>query len=286
MSDRLLVALSRDRLYRARAATTTSLVREAVVRHQAGALAAHALGRALTSAALFPVSFKDCDRVSIQWSGGGPLRTILVELRDPGTLRGYVRHADAALPTIDVAARRIGRGLLPAGTVAVVKQRPDGTWGQGQTALVSGEIDEDLEGWFTGSEQVPTRLRTAFSDDGGGLACNGVLVQAMPGGDPDALPPADLTVDARDAPERLLQRAFGDRPYDVLEVTPLSFSCPCSRERARNGVGLLPRDDLLDLLQTTGEATVRCEFCATVFSFDRQDLQELLALKDSGPPEH
>lgn len=281
MSDRLLVALSRDRLYRARAATTSSLVQDAMGRHDLGALAAHALARALTSAALFPVSFKDCDRVSIQWSGGGALRTILVELREPGTVRGYVRVPDASLPTIDVTARRIGKGLLPGGTVAVVKQRPDGTWGQGQVALESGEIDEDLEAWFAGSEQVPTRLRTAFSLKGGAPAACGVLVQAMPGGDPDALPPADLhaRIRAHDAPEALLDAAFQGRPYDVLEVLPLSYACPCTRERAKNGVLLLGAEDLSDLLRTEGRATVRCEFCAQVFSFERPELEELLAMK-------
>ncbi len=282
MTDRVLVAISRDGLYRARAATTSVLVQDALLRHKPDALGGHALGRALTSGAVFPVSFKDCDRISIQWSGGGPLRTLLVELRAPGRLRGYVKNPGASLWGGDPRGRAIGRGLLPAGTVAVVKQAVDGTWGQGQVPLHTGEVDEDLEAWFHASEQVPTRVRTAVRiDDTGQAHAAGVLLQALPGGDADALPDRHLheRMHPDDTPEQLLQLAFGERAFTVLEEVPLVLACPCSRERARSGVLLLGPDELADLLRTEGRATVRCEFCAQVFSFEEDELQEMLAMK-------
>lgn len=282
MADELLVAVSRDGTLRARIARTTDLVRDAARRHEMQPLAAHALARALTAASLFPVSFKDCERVSLQWSGGGPVKTLFVELRAPGRLRGYAKNPDAALWGGDPTARAIGRGLLPGGFLAVLKQANDGTWGQGQVALHSGEIDEDLEAYFDRSEQIPTRVRVAV-DQAGGIAMTaaGVLVQTLPGGEPSTLPDEALheRIDPAAPVDALLDLAFGGRPYDVLERVPLELSCPCSRERARGGVMLLGRDELLDMLKTDGRAVVRCEFCAEVFTFDEAELLEMIAVR-------
>ena len=58
---------------------------------------------------------------------------------------------------------------------------------QGQIALVTGEVDEDIEAYLRTSEQVPSALGCDVLLDGSGrvAAAAGVLVQAMPGGDPD-----------------------------------------------------------------------------------------------------
>ena len=55
----------------------------------------------------------------------------------------------------------------------------------------------------------------------------------------------------------------------------------CSRERSRQALRLLDRDDL-ELLIAEGEAVVDCHFCHERYVFDVADLRGLLAELDAG----
>jgi molecular chaperone Hsp33 len=297
-ADELVIAVSGDGHLRARAARTSGVCAEAVRRHRAGPLAAHALARALTCAALYPTSFKDCARLSLQFSGAGPLRSVFAELRAEdegpgglqGKLRGYTKMPAATLWAAEPGQRRIGRALAP-GSLQVIRQQPSaagggaGGFAQGLVELASGEIDEDLEHYFTTSEQVPTRVLTAVELDpeGGVLAAAGILVQALPGAEPSALAEVSLEpLTARADPSALLSRVL---PAAVIkESLPLSFACPCSRQRALGGIALLGSDEVIDMIAVGGPdgqpgAEVRCELCAEVYRFTAEDLLPLVEVK-------
>ncbi len=77
MTDRLARTLSADGTVRGLAAVTTELVEEARVRHGTLPTATAALGRALTAGLLLGGLSKADERVSLQWSGDGPLGSIL-----------------------------------------------------------------------------------------------------------------------------------------------------------------------------------------------------------------
>jgi molecular chaperone Hsp33 len=207
------------------------------------------------------------------------LRGLFVELRAPGHLRGYPRAPDATIWAGDPRARRIGRALLP-GILHVLRQVPDGNYAQGQVELVSGEIDEDLEAYFQRSEQVPTKLRTVITlDDKEPVSCSGVLVQTLPGGDEARLQSINVDNIAPDmSPEHLLGRVLGEG-FNVLEIVPLKFACPCTRERALSGIRLLDDDQIIDMIHKDKGAEVRCDFCGELYNFDRDELTQLLDRK-------
>ena len=77
MTDRLLVAVTKDGALRARAASTSGLIREGLIRHLAGPGSALALARALSTIAVYPMEWKHNERVTVQWQGQGDLKTIL-----------------------------------------------------------------------------------------------------------------------------------------------------------------------------------------------------------------
>src|SRR2546430_11385814 len=66
-------------LFRSLAAVTTELVEEARVRHGTLPTATAALGRALTAGLLLGGLSKADERVSLQFTGDGPLGSILVD---------------------------------------------------------------------------------------------------------------------------------------------------------------------------------------------------------------
>lgn len=290
--DRLLVAVSRDGRLQVRAARTTGVVADALTRHLPGELAGRALARAVTCACLLPVSSKDTERVSLQWSGAGPLRTVMAEYRPPRETGPGLQDAGAlrvlcSRPVVTSGpGNPEGRGLGPAlgrGFLSVLRQKPDGTFIRGQVELQSGEMDEDLEGYFRTSEQTPTRVRVVarLVREGLQVAAVGVLVQCLPGGSEDILPGADLheRLDPDAPPARLVEAALGGGGFDVLQETPLIYRCPCSRERVETGLMLLPPEELLEMINDDQGARVSCEFCGTTYSFDRAGLEDLLARK-------
>ena len=277
--DTLWLAVSEDGLLRARVARTTELVREAIRRHQPAPLGQKALARALSAAAVFPVDWGKIDRVSIQWSGGGPMGSVFAELREPGTLRARLTQP-AAQPRSPLSGERrgAGLGLLPGGFISVLRQAPKGSHQHGQVPLRNGEVDEDLEAYFEASEQVTTRVRalSAFHDDELTHAA-GLLVQALPGAEDVQLVDAEAIerLDPAATPELWLQALLG-RPFRVLESCPLSFQCACGRERAAAGISLLEQEELIEMVVRDKGADVTCEFCNENYRFSADELLAIL----------
>ena len=277
--DTLWLAVSEDGLLRARVARTTELVREAIRRHQPAPLGQKALARALSAAAVFPVDWGKIDRVSIQWSGGGPMGSVFAELREPGTLRARLTQP-AAQPRSPLSGERrgAGLGLLPGGFISVLRQAPKGSHQHGQVPLRNGEVDEDLEAYFEASEQVTTRVRalSAFHNDGLAHAA-GLLVQALPGAEDVQLVEAEALerLDPAATPELWLQALFG-RPFRILESCPLSFQCACGRERAAAGISLLEQEELIEMVVKDKGADVTCEFCNENYRFSADELLAIL----------
>ncbi|HMS16078.1 MAG TPA: Hsp33 family molecular chaperone HslO [Planctomycetota bacterium] len=285
--DRILVAVTRDGRFRARAARLTSVVRECCQRHGVTGLAAEAMARALGCAAAFPTSAKDAERVTLQWSGGGPLRTVFTEARPGGFLRGFVGAAYVGEHNVSFSTRGVGHGLgVPGGYLNVLRQESSGVFTQSRTELKSGEIDEDLESWFFLSDQVPSRMRvlTGPLKDGVPREVTAILVQLLPGSGPEDLPPARV-LEGMGADAQLvdlLDAAFEGRPFDVLEESDLEYRCFCARERIADGIALLDVDELLDMINEDQGASVRCEFCATQYIFNREDLEDIMVRKVTG----
>jgi len=282
VADRLLTAVSRDGRLRGRAATTSGLAQEVVRRHGAGPLAAASLVRAVSCAAVFPATWKDSERVSVQWSGRGLLGALMAEVRAGGRVRGFVKTPQGGAPSSGVRRLSLGHGLLPGGFVSVIRQNVSGAFSQSQVELASGEVDEDLEAFFAQSDQVPTRLRAlcAFDDASLPVAASAVLVQALPDDDPPELISGEALeiLDPSTSPETLLALALGPG-HDVLAETPIAFTCMCSRDRMAAGIGLLELDELLDLINEDHGATVRCDYCGEVETFDREEVEQIMVDK-------
>lgn len=86
-----------------------------------------------------------------------------------------------------------------------------------------------------------------------------------------------LTLDAN----TLLRRLFWEE--DVRRFEPLSprFACTCSRERVRNMLAGLGREEVEGIIAERGEVEVGCDFCGTQYRFDPVDVGDLFT-----PPIH
>jgi molecular chaperone Hsp33 len=292
VADRLARTLSADGTVRGLAAVTTGLVEEARVRHGTLPTATAALGRALTSALLLGGMLKDTQRISLEFSGDGPLRGILVDATPDGAVRGFVSRPATHLPSrngkLDVGGA-LGRGLLCVMRIPL----GEGSTYRSVVPLVSGEIGNDVASYLVGSEQTPSAVGVGVfvETDGRVAAAGGWVLQAMPGADPGALErleenaarstPSDLVRAGLDAPG-ILRHLLAGVPTRMLEEQPVRFQCRCSRERVLAAIVAMGRAELLDVLAGDRQAEVVCEFCGQRYVVEEPELAALAEAASEG----
>jgi molecular chaperone Hsp33 len=275
------------------AATTTGVAREAARRHAAVGGAVAALGRAATAGLLIATLTKDRERMTAQLLGDGPLGAVVVDADGSGAVRVYVKNPGVVVPALPGTHVPLGRAIGATGVVRIARDLGLREIVNGQTPLVDGSIDTDVEHYLSTSEQIASALgcETLLADDLDAQASGGVLLQALP--DSDAVPLLDrlrarlrggvlARVLAEAAPagaEALARAVLGEEAHDlvILDARPVGFSCRCSKERAAATLALLGPQDLATLAAEQEQTTVTCEFCRDRHQFSRAELQRISA---------
>lgn len=246
------------------------------------------LGETCAAAALFTGHVKVDGRLSIQLRGSGALRTLFAECTSTGSLRGLARFEPPLPESLD--PRHLGADAMLAITIesALGEGREPQRY-QGLVGLEADSLGAAFEGYFSQSEQLPTRILLAAN---GQHAC-GLILQQLPGAsdEPDAWPRAQALFDTlgRDellalSAETLLYRLFHEEGVRLVGQKPLRFGCSCSRTRVGNMLLSLGREEAFDSLQD-GRVEVICEFCGQHYHFDPVDLEQLFAGGGCGAPE-
>jgi molecular chaperone Hsp33 len=295
--DRILRGLIEDGRARVVAVTATAAVREMTVRHRTVGLPAVALGRGAVAGLLLATLTKDEEQVTLQVLGNGPIGGVTVDARSSGRVRGFVKRPEAVTwdARLASAARiAIGEAIGEQGVVAVTRDLGMAQNYNGQVALVSGEIDEEVERYLNTSEQIDSLLRcdTLVDDDGKVIAAAGLLVQTLPQAHGAAILERardtlrgtffstvlrDALARGRLAPEAVAKAALGQcaSRMQVLDVREVAFFCPCSRQRAESTLGMLRPQDLQEMILETNEAEVTCNFCGARYRFNEVELEQI-----------
>lgn len=311
-NDRIMRGLIEGGRARLVVVTATQAVREMAVRHHnMTGIPAVALGRAALCGLLLATLTKDEEQVTLQVLGNGPLGGVTVDARSSGRVRGFVKRPlampwDPKVATISAATPRIalGHAIGKQGIVGVTRDLGLAQNYNGQVAISSGEIDEEVEQYLNTSEQIDSVLHcdTLVNSAGEVTAAAGLLAQTLPQargaavveflrdvlrgpaftavlGEALAKGKIDPTSIARAA---LGQCADGMR---ALDERPVSFFCPCSRERAASTLGMLSQEDLKEMILETNEAEVTCNFCGGQYRFTEVELERIRRKREKIHPE-
>ena len=292
MTDTIERVISKSGIFFGVACNTTELVSEACRRHDVGPLAAAALGRALTGAALLAALLKDSQSVLLKFEGNGPLKKIITEAGYDGWVRGYIANPHAEVPLnngrIDVAT-----GLGRAGFLTVVKDIGDNHKYPGTIQLYTSEIGEDLAYYLSQSEQTPSAIALAIhlQKDGTIGAAGGFLIQSLPPADEAlltyleqeiaAMPPLSQLLLKGKSPAEILSLLFKNVPNKKIGTRRLCYTCSCSKTKMEGALFLLGETDIQQLLETKDGAEVRCEFCRQSYRFSQEELVKLLTTKQN-----
>ena len=265
---------------------STQLVQRAKDIHGLSRIAAAALGRTLTCAAMMGSMLKGEDEsITTQIKGGGPIGTVMAVAHGDCTVKGYVDNPGIDLPRTGPKLP-VGAAVGKDGRLTVVKDMHLREPYVGQVNLVSGEIAEDFAMYFTASEQTPSlvSLGVLVSDEKVESA-GGLIVQVMPGASESAIASiensAGMFMDIsgtmkeyhlKDSVQQLLMHL----EPEILATREPRYACACSRERIEKVLISLGADELKDMIQTQHGAQVDCHFCNKRYEFSEDALKALL----------
>ena len=251
--------------------------------HGAHAVAAAALGRLMSAAALLASDMKDPGSyLRLTAEGGGPLGRVRAEAHADGLLRARVDHPQVELPPSAGGKLPVGAAVGSEGRLVVERVGADGRFYTSASPLVSGELGIDVAQFLWSSEQVRSAvaLGVLVERDGSVAASGGLLIQALPGADPEELLRLSGRVDAlTDLSWRL---AAGERVTDLLAwvvdkpvpdwaVDALRFGCLCSAEQSRQLLGVAALAERRTWAREGG-AEVVCHYCGTRYRFTADEV--------------
>lgn len=287
-----LIAVDNSGSYRLYLTITTDMVAEAQRIHGCSPLAAAGLGRTLTAAGMMGLMLKgDGDRLTVQFKGDGPAKEILACANAKGEVKGYISDPCVDLPLKSNGKLDVG-GSLGNGSLTVIRDIGLKEPYVGKIELVSGEIAEDLTQYFAVSEQQPSSVALGVMVDEYGKVCaaGGMIVQVLPGANDECLNALEdtlffmnsMTVNVMDSMnvDDMMNRIFGSMPEEfkphILDHRDISWHCDCSRERMEKALISVGKTDLAKIIEEDGKAELTCSFCRNSFSFNKEELTQIL----------
>ena len=288
--DYLVRATALGGQVRAFALDATGVVQELQRRHETLPAVTAALGRTAMGALLFSAaSLKEPDQLlTIDVRGDGPVRRILVTADGQGRVRGLVGrpqvHAESRDGKLNV------RGVVGTeGYLSVTKDLGMREPYRGMVELVSGEIGEDLVYYLAKSEQTPSGagIGVFVRPDLSVEAAGGYLVQLLPGVPEEEvaalearaadLPHPTELIRSGTTPEQILEALFPEG-FDLLDRYPVSFHCPCSRQRFESAIVSLGEAEVRRIIEEEEQpyTEVVCHFCNEAYHFSPVEMREIL----------
>ena len=289
MKDYLVRGMTMDGFVKVVAIRSTELVRRGAEIQGTTPNATAAFGRALTAASMMGNMQKvENGSMTLQIRGGGPIGTITVVSDPVGNVRGCVTEPKVPLVEKYPGKLDVGATVGADGTITVIRDLQMKEPYIGSTALVSGEIGDDVTAYFAQSEQTPTAcaLGVLVDRDQSVKVAGGYLVQLLPGAPEEVIDKLERGVQKAGAvtpmleagltPEDILGQVCGDLGVVFLDTTEVSYKCYCTRERVESVLISLGRKELTEIMEEGKTFPVECQFCDTVYTFTPEDIRALL----------
>lgn len=221
---------------------------------------------------------------TLQTSGDGPVKLMVVDLTSAGAMRGYAQFDKdkvAAIPLKEASLPRLhGKGYL----AFTVDQGSHTDRYQGIVELDGATLSECVHHYFRQSEQLQAGFKVAATRAEEGWRAGAIMLQR--------LPQENVTEMAAEVADDAWRRAFilmasctdrelldtGTPATDILyrlfhedgvraqAAQGVQAKCRCSRDRVEVVLKAMSAEELADL-QIDGQLQVTCEFCNARYDF-------------------
>ncbi|MEG1315957.1 MAG: Hsp33 family molecular chaperone HslO, partial [Oscillospiraceae bacterium] len=188
--DEIIRAVTADGFAKISAISAREIVEHAHKVHNLFPVATAALGRTLCVTSMLGDLLKEDDAsVTVRVNGGGPIGTVIAVSDCHGNVRGYAQNGQIDLPLRADGKLDVGGAVGTNGMLTISRDLGLKEPYIGSTALVSGEIAEDVAYYFAESEQVGAAcgLGVLVDTDLSVLCAGGFIVQLLPGSPDDLI---------------------------------------------------------------------------------------------------
>ena len=272
----------------------TEMCREMERIHRTSAVCTAALGRLSMAASLIGYTLKNPgDTVTVRLDGGGPAGILLAVADNLGNVKSYIDHPIIELPLNDKGKLDVAGAVGSQGTLFVIKDLGMKEPYAGQTALVSGEIAEDVTQYFAASEQVPTAcgLGVLVNPDLTVKFAGGYLIQLLPFAPESAISQLEENLRGLTSVTALLEAGMSADDIakklmyglgaELLDESQPAYRCDCSRERTANMLRSLDRNTLTEMADEMPEIEVCCHFCNEKYIFTPDEVRQMAEAKQA-----
>lgn len=291
--DKLIRCITSDGAVMAIAADTTNIAYMGKKLHHTSSVASAALGRLLTASSMMGSMLKQKEAsVTLRINGGGPLGAIVAVSDSSGNCRGYVENPQTETEYQPSGKIDVGAAVGKDGVINVMRDYGSGEPYMGVCKLISGEIAEDITGYYASSEQIPTVCALGVlinKEDGELLLSGGMLIQLLPGADENTIAKLEANVRKLEAVTTMLakgmtvlemcQKALEGFEVEVLDEQPINYVCTCSREKVIAAIEKMSDDEIRSLADEKGYAVANCHFCNKNHRFTKGQLEEIITKK-------
>lgn len=295
MTDQLKKYLTEDRSARIQAVRLSDTWKAVQANHDYPPAITHLLGELVAASTLLAANIKFDGSLVLQIQGDGPIALLVVECRSDLSLRATVKMREGHdVPTDGNMQSLLNPGGNGRFIVVLDPQRklPGQQAYQGIVPLQGDTVAEALQHYMKASEQLDTRLWLSADAD----HTAGMLIQRLPhhgGADAQILTEQAATetwdrINAlagtlkRDEMlatdiDTLIHRLFWEETLVAFDPQPVSWHCPCTRERVANMLRSLGEDEVNSILAERGQVDVGCDFCGKPYKFDAVDCAALFS---------
>ena len=288
--DKLIRCITSDGAVIAVAADTTNIAHMGKKLHHTSSAATAALGRLLTASSIMGSMLKQENAsVTLRVNGGGPLGAVVAVSDSSGNCKGYVEHPQTETEYYPSGKINVAKAVGKDGVINVMRDYGTGEPYIGVCNLVSGEIAEDVTGYYASSEQIPTVCALGVlvnKDDGEVLLAGGLLIQLLPGADDETITKIETNVSKLEPVTTMLakgmsildicKKALEGFEVEVLDEQPIEYRCGCSREKVVMAISKLTDDEIRSLADEKGYAVANCHFCNKNHRFTKGQLEEII----------
>lgn len=287
--DKLVIATAHNSDIRIIGAETTELVDNAVKIHKCAPTAAAAFGRMLTAGSLMGSMLKsEKDALTLQISGGGEARGIVVTAHADASVKGYIGNPSVDLPLNTKGKLDVGGAIGIAGNLTVIRDMGLREPYIGQVPISTGEIGDDIAYYYTASEQTPSAvaLGVLVNPDLSIKAAGGFIIQMMPGADELLADMVNYRVQEISSITELITKGmsiidilnhiFEDMDLKVIGEMVPKYKCDCSRERVEKALISIGKKDLEEIYHEGKTEELKCHFCNKAYLFSHEEIGKLL----------
>ena len=289
MVSRIFRGITKDKSVRIYVVDSTEMVEEARIIHQCTPVSIAALGRVISAASIMGRMLKDeKESLTLQIKGSGEIKSIVAVSNFMGDVKAYVSNPYVVLPHKENGKLDVGGAVGNDGSVIVSKDIGLKTPFIGQSNLISGEIGDDIAGYFMNSEQQPSVVSVGvfIGEDGSVKSSGGIIIQPLPFAEEEVIEKIEKSIEGMKSASTLIlenddlfeiaKKALKEFEVEVMDEREVNLYCDCSLERIEKALVSIGKDELTNIIEEDGGAEISCHFCNKKYKFQKEDLERLI----------